>query len=109
MKERAEFLRGLILAREKACEKEKWLRVKKTFLVLSGAVYLLALEFGEMSGAKEYLGWLLVAPVLAGLIMFGSMLVLLYITSGVREEERYIARLEGELDAIMRFNKKDEL
>ena len=110
MKERAEFLRGLISAREKVCEKEKWLRVKRTFLVLSGFIYFLAFAWGEINSWIEYLGWLLAAPFYAGLIMFGSLMVLLYIWSGVKEEERYIARLKGELDAIIRFNeKKDEL
>lgn len=90
-------------------EKRKEKRVIRTFLVLSGVVYLAASAFGAMNGIVEYLCGLVVAPFVAGIIMYGSMLVLLYMMTGGTEEIKIIARLEGELLATMRFNKKDEL
>lgn len=110
MKEREELLRQLISRAKDACEKKKQKRVIRTFIVLSVVVYLVANYFGEMNNLKEYLGWLIAAPFFAGLIMFGSMLVLFYIIKGGMEDEKYIASLEGELNATFRFNrKKDEL
>lgn len=108
MKEREELLRQLISRAKDACEKKKQKRVIKTFLVLSGVVYLVAHCFGEMSNIKEYLCWLVVAPIFAGLIMFGSMLVLLYILKGGMDDKTYIASLEGELNATFRFNRKSK-
>lgn len=107
---REEELRQQISRLKDACEKKKGLRLRNTFLVFSGVVYLAAQYFGEMSNIIDYLCWLVAAPILAGLIMFGATLLLLYITAGASEDEKYIARLEGELMATMRFNeKKDEL
>lgn len=112
MKEREELLKQIISRAKDACEKKQWKRIKRTFLIFSGVVYLAAQYFGEMSNIKEYLCWLIAAPILAGLIMFGSTLLLLYIWSGAMEDEKYIASLEGELNATVRFNirkHKDEL
>ena len=107
MKEREELLRHIISKAKDACDEKKWLRVKKTFLIFSCVVYLAAQFFGEMSNIKEYLGWLIAAPVIAGLIMFGSALLLLYIHNGAVEDQKYIASLEGELNATVRFNVKE--
>ena len=112
MKEREELLRHIISKAEDACEKKKQKRVLKTFLVFSGVVYLAAHYFGEMSNIKEYLGWLVAAPFFAGLIMYGAELLLLYIHYGAMQDAKYIASLEGELNATVRFNNrinKDEL
>ena len=110
MKDREELLRQIISRAKDACDEKKHRRVIRTFLVFSAVVYLAAQCFGEMSSIKEYLGWLIAAPILAGLIMFGSALLLLYIHNGAMEDEKYIASLEGELNATVRFNrKKDEL
>lgn len=103
MKEREKLLRQLISNAEKASEKKQWVRVKKTFLVFSGVVYLAALSWGEMDSVIDYLLWLVVAPFFAGLIMFGSMLLLLYIFHGALEDAKYIASLNGELNATSRF------
>lgn len=106
---REEELRKQISRLEDACEKKKWLRVRNTFLVLSGVIYLVAFAWGEMSDIKEYLSWLVGAPIIAGLIMFVSMMVLLYIIGGALEDERVIAMLKGKLNAINHFiNSKDE-
>ena len=80
-------------------------------MVFSGVVYLAAFIFDEINSVKEFLGWLIAAPFYAGLIMFGSALLLLYIHNGAMEDAKYIASLEGELNATFRFNRrnKDEL
>lgn len=104
MKEREELLRQLISRAEDACEKKKGKRVLRTFLVLSGVVYLAAFAWGAMSSIKDYLLWLVGSPLFAGLIMFGSMLVMLYICHGAIEDAKYIASLNGELNATVRFN-----
>ena len=110
MKEREELLRQLISRAKDACEKKKQKRVLKTFLVLSGVIYLLAFMFDAINSITEFLGWLVAAPFLAGLIMYGATLLLLYIHKGAMEDAKYIASLEGELNATFRFNrKKDEL
>lgn len=112
MKEREELLKQIISRAKDACEKKKQKRVIKTFLVFSGVVYLAAQYFGEMTNVKEYLCWLIAAPIFAGLIMFGAELLLLYIHNGAMEDAKYIASLEGELNATVRFNirkYKDEL
>ena len=108
MKEREELLRQIISKAKDACEKKKQKRVIKTFLVLSGVVYFVAFAWDAMNSMKEYLGWLVAAPFCAGLIMFGSALVLLYIHSGAMEDEKYIASLEGELNATFRFNRRNK-
>jgi hypothetical protein len=40
--------------------------------------------------------------------MFGSMVVLLYIIKGGTEDVKYIASLEGELNATVRFNSRKD-
>ena len=90
-------------------EKKKGKRVLRTFLVFSVVVYLAAQYFGAMSSIKDYLIWLVGAPLLAGLIMFGAMLLLLYIWGGALEDAKYLSSLKGQLIATMRFNKTDKL
>ena len=111
MKEREELLRQIISRAKDACEKKQQKRVLRTFLAFSVVVYLAAQCFGEMNNLKDYLIWLVGAPIFAGLIMFGAILLLLYILSGAMEDQKYIASLEGELNATVRFNirNKDEL
>ena len=106
MKEREELLRHIISKAKDACEKKKQKRVIRTFLVFSGVVYFMAFVFDAMNNIKEYLGWLIAAPVFAGLIMFGSTLLLLHIHNGSVEDQKYIASLEGELNATVRFNNR---
>ena len=112
MKEREELLRQLISRAKDTCDDKKHKRVIRTFLVFSGVIYFVAFAWDEMNSIREYLCWLIAAPILAGLIMFGATLLLLYIHSGAMEDAKYIASLEGELNATVRFNirkNKDEL
>ena len=105
---REEKLEQQISKLEADFDKRKWLRVRRTFFTLSGVVYLVAFMVGEIKGdIKEYLGWLVVAPVLAGIALFISLLILSYIIIGGMEEEKYIAKLKGELNAI-KFSYKEK-
>ena len=106
MKEREELLRQTIARAEDACEKRKGKRVLRTFLVLSGVVYLAAFAWGEMNSIVDFLGWLIAAPFMAGIIMYGSILVTGYIHHGAMEDAKYIASLNGELNATVRFNNR---
>lgn len=101
---REEKLEQQILEMADACGEKKWLRVKKTFFVISGIVYLILFMCGAMKDIKDYLGWLIAAPIMSGFVMFISSMVLLYITSGAMEDEKAIAKKIGELEAI-KFSK----
>ena len=67
---REEKLEQQILEMADACGDKKWLRVKKTFFVLSGVIYLITLIYGGIGGIKDCLWLLLIAPFAAGFIMF---------------------------------------
>lgn len=108
MKEREKLLRDLISRMEDVCEKRKEKRVIRTFLVLSGVVYLAAFAWDGMNSIKDCLLWLIGAPLLAGLIIFGSALVMLHIHHGAMEDAKFIASLNGELNATVRFNRKNK-
>ena len=108
MQDREEKLRQEIYNFERIAEDRKTRRVKKTFFVLSAVVYLAAFMSGEMNSIQDYLGWIIAAPVAAGLLMFISLMVMLYITTGAMNDEKHIARLQGRLDEITK-NRKDEL
>ena len=101
---REEELRQQISFMRDKSDREKWKRCGKTFFVLTGVVYLAAFAWGEISDIEEFLYCLIGVPFLSGLIMFVSMLVMLYISTGALEDEKYIAKLEGELNAVMRNN-----
>lgn len=102
---REEELRQQIHRLQDVNENKKWMRVKKTFFVLSPTVYLIAFMTDSMNSIQDYLEWIVVAPIFAGLIMFASVLISLYITNGAMQDEKHIARLQGELDAIQSMRK----
>lgn len=101
---REEKLEKQILEMAEKCGDKKWQRVKRTFFVLSGAIYLLAFMYGGVDETKEFLYMLIIAPFAAGFVMFISLMVLLYIISGAMEDEKAIAKKTGELEAI-KFSK----
>ena len=111
MKEREEELRRIIQEKVNDCSEKKWMRVKRTFLVLSGAVYLnvlyYGLDHGEF-GIKDFLMWLLASPVVAGFIMLISYGVLCYILTDSTEEEKTIARLVGKLEGIEEVKRSEK-
>jgi hypothetical protein len=107
--EREEELRRLISVMRDKCDKEKWRRIKRTFFVLCGVVYLAAFIWGGINNMTEFFCCLMAGPIISAFIIYASTMVLFYISSGAMDDEKYIARLEGELNAITQFNrKKDE-
>jgi hypothetical protein len=110
--EREKKLERLIYEKTEKCEKRKWLRVKRTFFVLSGSIYLIALYRGLKDNSIDIrycISWLVASPVLAGFIMFGAILVLLYILTGSLKEEKEIAELKGKyIERKCFINSEDE-
>ena len=98
------------------CGDKKWLRVKRTFWVASGAIYLielLPLLTGEISNIHidTICALLFAPPFAAGFIMFISYGILYYIIDGSMKEEKAIAKKIGELNAVeteKRNNLEDE-
>lgn len=109
---REKELEHLIDKMENICCKKKWVRLKRTFLAVSGAIYLLIIYYGLKSDKIdiEYLiSWLVASPVMAGFVMLISYGILYYIITGAMEEEKYIAELRGKLIERKCFiNRKDE-
>jgi hypothetical protein len=106
---REEKLEQEILKMADECEDKKWMRVKRTFFILSAVIYLMELYFVLKGGISEIsieaICGLLFAPLFgAGFIMFISSMVLLYITTGSMNDEKAIAKKMGELNAI-KFSK----
>ena len=88
---------------------KKWVRVKRTFFVICGAIYFLEFCFVLKSGINDInidtLCGLLFAPIVsAGFIMFISYGILFYIIDNSIKEEKAIAKKIGELNAI-KFSK----
>lgn len=108
---REEKLEQEILEMADACGDKKWMRVKRTFFILSGVVYSIELYCILKGGINDIniyaICGLLFAPLfIAGFIMFISSMVLLYIISGAMEDEKAIAKKIGELNGI-KFGKYD--
>lgn len=104
-----ERLEEEILKMADECGDKKWLRVKRTFFVLSGVIYLIEIYcalFGKISDINidTICGLLFAPPFVAGFIMFISYAILFYIIDGSMKEEKAIAKKIGELNAI-KFNK----
>ena len=79
---------------------KKWLRTKRTFLVLSGGIYLVALYFGfrnDEIDIEYLLTWLGCSVVLAGMLFLLALGVLYYILDNTVKERIAIAKLEGKL------------
>ena len=89
---------------KESADNKKWKRVKRTFFVLCGVVFLAVFVLGEIRTKQDFFIYLLCTPVASGLIMAASTLVMLYVTSGAMEDEKHIARLEGELNTISSLN-----
>ena len=88
---------------------KRWQRVKRTFFVISGAIYLIELCFILKGGIGDIsidviCGFIFAPLVAAGFIMFLSWAVLSYIITGSMKEEKAVAKKLGELNAI-KFNK----
>ena len=107
MQGREEELEQQILKMAEEYGDRKWKRVKRTFFVLCGVIYLIAFMSGEMDCVQDYLRWILASPISAGLVMFVSYGVLFYMIDGSMKEEKAIAKKIGELEAI-KFSKLDK-
>ena len=104
-----EKLEQEILTMAKKCGDKKWLRVKRTFFVISGGIYLIAFfpflnEVVSDISIDIICGFLFAPPMMAGIVMFLSWAVLFYIVDGSMKEEKAIAKKIGELNAI-KFSK----
>ena len=111
---REKELERLILEYANACSQKKWVRLKRTFFSVSGAIYLLTIYYGIESDKIdidiEYLlSCLAASPVMAGLVMLVSYGILYYVITGAMEEEKHIAELRGKLIERKHFmNNKDQ-
>lgn len=103
-----ENLERRIYLLEEASENKKWKRTKITFFVLSAVVYFIFIMSDRMNSLADVLGWIIVAPICAGFIMFVSVLVTAYMSSGATLEIKEIAKLQGELNAI-KFGKTETI
>mgnify|MGYP003289256339 CR=1 FL=1 len=97
---REEELERQIYLLDKAVDDEKWKRTKKTFFVLSAVIYFIALMSDRMECLQDFLGWIITAPILAGVVMFISVCVTMYMNIGAIQGVERIAKLQGELKAI---------
>lgn len=102
-----ENLERRIYLLEEASENKKWKRTKITFFVLSAVVYFIFIMSDRMNSLADFLGWIIVAPICAGFVMFISCLVMAYMITGATRENEEINRLKGELNAIrsMKYEK----
>ena len=103
LEQRIAELERQISVKDNIFDKEQGKRLKRTFFVLSGVIYLLVLYFGlELNkiNIAYCLGWLVLSPIMAGGIMFISSMVLLHITNGAIYRTETIAKLKGELTAV---------
>jgi hypothetical protein len=106
---REEKLRQQLLEKADEYDDKKWMRVKRTFFVLTGAVYLIGLYISSNDGITigTIFRLLLVSPLLAGVIMFIAYGVLFYLIYNGMQEEKDLATLKGRLYEI-EFNKYDK-
>lgn len=105
--ERIAQLEKLISEKDEFFDKEQGKRCTGTFLVLSGAIYLIALKYGEMSGIW-YLLWLIIAPIISGAVLYVSFAIVCnYIMCGAIRRVETLAMLKGELYELKR-GKRDE-
>ena len=106
---REEKLEQEILKMAEECGNKKWLRVKRTFYILCGVLYLIELLCVFDGGINKInidiiCGLLFIPPFIAGVIMFFSWGILYNIIEGSMKEEKAIAKKIGELNAI-KFSK----
>lgn len=104
---REERLEQEILKMAYDCGNKKWMRVKRTFFILSGAIYAIQLLLVlknriNMSDITidTVCGFLFVPPIVAGFIMIISYGILFYIIDGAMKDEKAIAKKIGELNAL---------
>ena len=80
------------------CRKNKLLRIKVTFFILSGLVYVIAMAF--FNNISDFLVWLIFAPLIAIGIMFMSYVILAYTIDGVKKDMFAIGQMVGRKEAL---------
>lgn len=87
--------------------RKKWMRIKRTFFVLTVVFYFvfLGLVLKDFEMSVKNLFYLIVTPILcatyaASLVMFISYAVLFYIINNTLKEEKAIAKKLGEYEAV---------
>lgn len=80
--------------------KNKWLRIRLTFYILSGFVYYIALDAEIISETAGLLVWLIFAPLIAVGVMSLSYVILAYALNGVIKDAFDIGNMVGRKDAI---------
>lgn len=100
MKEREEEIEKRMCEKAEIYDERKWVRVKRTFLVLSAIIYVGAFALDAMDSLRDFLVWILVAPVMAGMLIAIAFAVVSYIVIESMKEEKELARLQGKIDAI---------
>ena len=81
-------------------KKEKWLRTKLTFFILSGFVFFIVLKWGVENDVKGLWGCLIFSPVITIAVMFMAYVILAYIINGVIKDTFAIGEMLGRQDAI---------
>lgn len=120
---REEYLEQQIFEMAEEYSERKWKRVKRTFFVLCGVIYLVLLQrFLDNGGISNInirnmsigdifyslVGLTFGVGFAAGMIMFVSYGILFYIINESMKEEKAISRKAGELEAIKfsKYNKE---
>jgi hypothetical protein len=98
--QRISRLEKRILETSNEGKKNKWLRIRLTFFILSGLVYYIALDAEIISGTIGLLGWLIFAPLIAVGVMSIAYLILAYIINGVIKDAFAIGKMVGRKDEI---------
>ena len=107
--EREKELEQLIYEKANACSEKKWVRIKRTYFVLTGVLYLIMLRLIEINNVEDFFSWLVSAPVLAGFILLISYGILYYMITNSMEEEKEIAELKGKyIERKYFINREDE-
>lgn len=100
MKEREEEIERQMYKKAEIYGERKWMRVKRTFLVLSAIIYFGAFVRDAMSSLRDFIVWIFVAPVMAGMLIAISFAIVSYIVIESMKEEKELARMQGKIDAI---------
>lgn len=112
-----------IYVRDEALDKEQGRRLRSTFFVICGIIYIVLLYFALKNGISingmfssgisfelmegifyTVLGLTAGVGFIAGLIMFVSYAVLAYIVNGAMNRAETIARLNAELNTLKNFD-----
>ena len=89
-----------ILEMSKEGRKNKWLRIRLTFYVLSVVIFYIVSNGDLIKSTIGFLGWLIFAPLVAIGVMAISYVILAYILNGVIKDAFAIGQMAGRKDAL---------